>query len=604
MQPWYRKVGESLRADLLRQQVQRVRPNMRRGISAIMAVVVIVSAIAVSVIPSVTSAANTNVLVNGGFESGFSSQAGCGSVGNGWICFTNGGKVNYGFHDDQWAPTVAEGVHSQLIAMDTKGIDQGDNDRYAGIYQTVRVVNWEQYSLNLRGMIRSTRLDGDPNRYTVQVGWTSGPQPNWTAVNNWQDTGWYTYYERTAPGAMSSFEQAIKAESDYVTVYVRVWKKWGPPEEELNVNLDGITLTGPSPYYGGTTPAPYTGGGLPGYDPYQVANPANTQQYVDSTSTTSCYTGEMVYNGSFELGYNAVALGSVGRGWGYFTNGGKANFGFYDDRWSPVVANGVSSQLISINSKGVWPTDGDRFAGIYQHIGRLIPGQTYELSLNGMLRGDGPGTEDPYRFVAEWGFNGFGDTDWTKVSNWKGMDLGKIYPRSEPGDMGSYRATFVAPSNSVVLFIRSWKKWPISEQEFDFNVDAISLKGCGGSQPPPPPSGGCVYVVQPGDTLAGIAHKYNTTVYALASYNNIPNPNIIYVGQHIQIPNCGGAVYPPPPPPPPPPPGHVGQTCVVGPGDTLSGIAKYWGVNMWELARINGIQNPNLIYVGQILKIP
>jgi LysM repeat protein len=43
---------------------------------------------------------------------------------------------------------------------------------------------------------------------------------------------------------------------------------------------------------------------------------------------------------------------------------------------------------------------------------------------------------------------------------------------------------------------------------------------------------------------------------------------------------------------------------VVGPGDTLSGIAKYWGVNMWELARINGIQNPNLIYVGQILKIP
>ena len=28
------------------------------------------------------------------------------------------------------------------------------------------------------------------------------------------------------------------AEADYVTVYVRVWKKWGVANEELDVNLD------------------------------------------------------------------------------------------------------------------------------------------------------------------------------------------------------------------------------------------------------------------------------------------------------------------------------------------------------------------------------
>ena len=38
-------------------------------------------------------------------------------------------------------------------------------------------------------------------------------------------------------------------------------------------------------------------------------------------------------------------------------------------------------------------------------------------------------------------------------------------------------------------------------------------------------------------------------------------------------------------------------------GDTLSSIARKFGVNMWELARINGIKNPNRIYAGRTLVI-
>lgn len=49
-------------------------------------------------------------------------------------------------------------------------------------------------------------------------------------------------------------------------------------------------------------------------------------------------------------------------------------------------------------------------------------------------------------------------------------------------------------------------------------------------------SSGTVYVVQPGDTLSGIASKYNTTYQTLASYNGISNPNIIQIGQEIHIP--------------------------------------------------------------------
>lgn len=43
------------------------------------------------------------------------------------------------------------------------------------------------------------------------------------------------------------------------------------------------------------------------------------------------------------------------------------------------------------------------------------------------------------------------------------------------------------------------------------------------------------YVVQKGDTLSSIANKYNTTVSAIASLNNIKNVNLIYVGQKLVI---------------------------------------------------------------------
>ena len=45
-----------------------------------------------------------------------------------------------------------------------------------------------------------------------------------------------------------------------------------------------------------------------------------------------------------------------------------------------------------------------------------------------------------------------------------------------------------------------------------------------------------VYTVESGDTLSGIASKYGTNYQAIAQYNGISNPNVIYVGQQIKIP--------------------------------------------------------------------
>lgn len=47
-----------------------------------------------------------------------------------------------------------------------------------------------------------------------------------------------------------------------------------------------------------------------------------------------------------------------------------------------------------------------------------------------------------------------------------------------------------------------------------------------------------------------------------------------------------------------------GGDYIVQPGDTLWGISQALGVDMVELARINGISNVNLIFPGQVLKLP
>ena len=44
------------------------------------------------------------------------------------------------------------------------------------------------------------------------------------------------------------------------------------------------------------------------------------------------------------------------------------------------------------------------------------------------------------------------------------------------------------------------------------------------------------YIVVSGDTLSAIARRFGTTVDAICKLNNISNPNVIYVGQVLNIP--------------------------------------------------------------------
>ena len=43
------------------------------------------------------------------------------------------------------------------------------------------------------------------------------------------------------------------------------------------------------------------------------------------------------------------------------------------------------------------------------------------------------------------------------------------------------------------------------------------------------------YTVKRGDTMVGIAQKFNTSVRALKQLNNLRNPSFIFAGQQLKI---------------------------------------------------------------------
>jgi len=108
------------------------------------------------------------------------------------------------------------------------------------------------------------------------------------------------------------------------------------------------------------------------------------------------------------------------------------------------------------------------------------------------------------------------------------------------------------------------------------------------------------YVVQPGDTLIGIASRFGTDSATLAAANGIRDSAMIVAGQQLKVPGSGAAGDNPPSGSGP----GMESEYVVQPGDALFNIAMSLGTSVEALAELNGITDPTMLSPGQILKLP
>ncbi len=109
-----------------------------------------------------------------------------------------------------------------------------------------------------------------------------------------------------------------------------------------------------------------------------------------------------------------------------------------------------------------------------------------------------------------------------------------------------------------------------------------------------PASADTPHVIQPGETLSGIAAAYGVPLDALAAQNHIVNLNLIYAGESITLPGQA---------PPAGPPSSSSHTVQIG--ETLTSIAALQRTTIQQLIAANpDIVDPNRIFVGQSLVVP
>ncbi len=99
------------------------------------------------------------------------------------------------------------------------------------------------------------------------------------------------------------------------------------------------------------------------------------------------------------------------------------------------------------------------------------------------------------------------------------------------------------------------------------------------------------YVVQPGDTLSGIAYQFGIDIQTLATANGITNYGNLQVGQKLVLPGLEGF--------------HGEMTArPIAFGESLTALSRAYHIPTEDLARLNHIVSPYQLFVGKAFILP
>ncbi|WEK49299.1 MAG: peptidoglycan DD-metalloendopeptidase family protein [Candidatus Kaistia colombiensis] len=165
-------------------------------------------------------------------------------------------------------------------------------------------------------------------------------------------------------------------------------------------------------------------------------------------------------------------------------------------------------------------------------------------------------------------------------------------------------------------------------------ADAAPAQVASAAQPPRrggawSAEGGTMVTLGPGETLSSVSRRYGVPIKELARVNNIGNPSQVGAGTRLTIPTYGqGNAAVAETPAVQLPQGRDGTQLVAGaapaaerkpvastegslnglhtvsPGQTLSSIARLYGVSAKDLAAANSLTSTNQLKSGQKLRIP
>ncbi len=512
-----------------------------------------------------TQAQETNLLVNGGFEAGFTSLAGTQprSVATGWTPWNaprTASMASYQNTSPKYfaasaanangvVPRVRSGSDAQIYYAFYETFD-------GGIYQQITgITPGTELRFSVYAYVWSTTFD-DPNvseepgsvAFRVGIDPTGGTDALSSNVVYSTPTVAYDAYRQSSV--------IVRATGSTVTVFIRA--SIGEPVQYTYIYLDDALL---SP----TTVAVVSTSTPTRVPPTNTPQPSATP--VQPTATTSAPVGATATSAPVQptaLPTNTPAPQDP-------TPTAEGGLLATATAFAGGAATPIPGSSTTVPGGGSGGTDIRNFPGSIIHVVR---------------RGD---------TVAD-------------IANLYGSDAGAIITAN-----GLNSNAFIQVDQRLIVPVRLVvPPTPVGQPTFAPVVPAPTLPPLptpvpgGGTGGPitAPPSGTVTYTVARGDTLLTIANRNNTTVGALVQLNGITNPNLIFVGQRLLVPSAAVPLPEPIVPTTPPTQPPVQTTYIVKPGDSLYRISLQFGVSIQDIARANNIANFNRIFVGQVLVIP